>query len=147
MIPLIIALVLVSFIQSSLIPLELILLVFIARSFIMEDKANYYLAFFFGILLSTLLGFSIGYLSLVYLVVVKAVNLIRNLTFASNWLMIIPLSFIILILYGMLEKVLWGTNLNWWRIMLETFLSLPIYLSLRFWEERFTPRKDIKLKI
>jgi len=33
------------------------------------------------------------------------------------------------------------------KIFLESLLSLPIFYLLRLWEERFTVRKEIKLKV
>lgn len=143
----IIVLTLLSFIQAAIIPVNLVLLVLICRSFLAESRVNYWLAFGFGMLLSLLQGYPLGSLSIIYLLAVLGVNLIRKTHFASQWLMVLPLSLIILFLDQFIESKLFSFQLNFWELVPQVLLTIPIYILVRFWDERFIARSDIRLKI
>lgn len=140
-------LLLISFLQVTIIPLELILLILISRSFIVEEKFNFWLAFLIGLVLSLLTGYPLGFLSLLYLFVVKLTSLIKKLTFTNNWFSILPITLFFLIMEQGIKKINYGINWNLQTLIIETILILPVYLIVRFWEERFIPQKEIRLKV
>ncbi|MCL5784509.1 MAG: hypothetical protein M1142_04120 [Patescibacteria group bacterium] len=144
---LVILLIFLSFLQATLLPFNLVLLVLISRSFLKEEKSNYWLAFSFGLLLSFLLNYPLGSLSILYLVEVAIIHFIRRAEFASHWLVVLPLSFVFLLADQFVQSKLLGFSLNFWPLVPQVVLSVPIYLLIRFWEERFIPRADVKLKI
>ena len=143
----IIILILISFLQATFLPLNLVLIFLICRSFIVEDNTNYWLAFGFGLLLSLLLGFPLGSLSFIYLVGIFMVYLAKRTHFASHWLVIVPLALGIIVFDQVLENLALGFNLNFKSIIIQIILVLPAYFMILFWEERFIARKDIRLKI
>lgn len=145
--PIVTALILISFIQSSLLPFNLVFLIIIARSFITGDETNYFLAFGFGILLSLLSGLPLSSLSLVYLIAVAAVFAVKRAQFASHWAVILPLSAILLLLDHGARSAVTGSSLSPLSLLIQAILGLPVYFLVRLWEERFIPRGEIKLKV
>lgn len=151
MISLIVVLVLLSFLQGALLPYDVVFLVIITRSFVTDDQGNFWLAFGFGIFLSLLLGFSLGSLSILYLLAVLLVRVIRRLELSSHWLAILLFSLFLLGLNHLVRGFLAGSSLfssiGVSALIVEAVLILPVYLLVQFWEERFIPRSDIRLKL
>lgn len=143
----IIVLLFLSFLQGAFIPLNLVLVFLIIRSFIVDDRENLWLAFGFGLLLSLLLNYPLGSLSILYVIVTELVKLIKKTHLASFWLAILPLSFLALLFNRLIIWVLGGGSFNFWWVVLEVSLVLPAYFVVRLWEERFVTRKDIRLKV
>lgn len=145
---LIIILIILSFIQSTILPINLILIILICRAFIRSDKSNLYLAFAFGLLSSHLNLKLLGVESILYLIIVQATHLLSRSRFTSNSLLIIPLTFIFLSINQiatsfigkegivLLPKVFW-----------ESLIALPVFYMIRIWEESFITRKEIRLKV
>lgn len=145
---LIIILILASFLQTTILSIDLVLLVLIFRSYIVSDRSNLYLAFFFGLLISHLSGTPLGIQSLIYLIVVQLIRIITRIPALNSILTIIPLTFIALALNSAIFAFINGVSVQIWpEILLESIAALPIYLLIRFWEERFVVRPEIKLKI
>lgn len=147
MIVLTVVLLLLSFLQSTILPLNFILLILISRSFVIDERENLYLAFFFGLLLSILLGYPLGSLSLVYLLIVLATKFIKKTQIADSWLAILPLS-VIFVLFDMGAKsLILKSSLSLSNSVPEILLIIPIYFLIRFWEERFIIKPEIRLKV
>jgi hypothetical protein len=145
---LIFILILLSFFQATFLPINLVFLVLILRAYIRVDKSNFYLAFGFGLLISLLLQNNLGIHSLIYLVGVLVAHLTTKLPFSKHILTVIPLSLVLLLLnYGLIALLTRQLFIPINSLVIETILSLPIYIVLRVWEERFVIRPDIKLKI
>lgn len=147
MIALLIVLTLISFLQATFWSVNLVLIILVSRAFVTSDKITIWLAFGFGLLLSLLSGYTLGSLSLIYLLIVVLVRLVRNTHLASHWLIILPLSWIMLLLDQFLESLILGIGFRLGTTFIPLIFVLPIYLAVRFWEERFIPRPAIKLKI
>ncbi|MCL5784727.1 MAG: hypothetical protein M1142_05235 [Patescibacteria group bacterium] len=143
----IIVLLFLSFLQGAWLPVNLVVIVIVCRSFIVEEKANYYLAFAFGLLLSLLLGHNLGTLSLTYLILVKLTHFIRKTEFASHWLVILPLLFISLIIDQLAQSNIFSYQINFGAIFPGMIFALPAYFIVRIWEERFIPKAGIRLKV
>lgn len=144
---LIAVLLLISFLESTILPFDLILIILIARSFIVTERSNYFLAFFFGILVSLLLGYPLGLLSLIYLFAVVMAHIIKTTDLAVYWIIILPLTFLLLSFEQFILQILNISNFNFSSLMIPIIIILPIYFLVRFWEERFVVAKDIKLKM
>jgi len=139
-------LIVLSFFQSSVMPLDLVLIVLICRSYIRIDRFNLYLAFAFGLLDSHLNLNTLGIRSIIYLSIVQTTQIISKSRLTGNPFLIIPLSFILLVI----KELLMGETplpkvFN--TVLPEALLSLPIFYIVRLWEERFIARKDIKLRV
>lgn len=135
-------LIFLSFLQTSVLPLNLVLIVVLVRSFVKVDSANLILAFVFGMLLSHLQNQPAGLQSLVNIILVEAVYLWKRTPFSHSIWTILPVVGVLLVLSDIGNGIL-----NWPKIILEIILILPIYLTVRFWEERFIVRREIKLKV
>lgn len=143
----IVILILLSFLEGTIIPFDLVLMILIARSFIVAEKSNYYLAFFFGLLVSLLLGYPLGLLSLIYLFAVVVSHIIKTTNLKAYWIVVLPLTFFLLLFEQFIFKLLNISNFNLSYLLIPTILVLPVYLIVRVWEERFIVAKDIKLKV
>ncbi|MBI2329923.1 hypothetical protein HYU94_00855 [Candidatus Daviesbacteria bacterium] len=137
---LIIVLIIAAFLQTTILPIDLVLLILICRAYVVSEKNNLYLSFIFGFLISHLNLINLGSQSLIYLVIVQAAQILSKIRLAGNPLLIVPISLVFLSLVNL------GT-LDFPKIILTSLLSLPILYSLRLWEERFIVRKEIKLKV
>jgi len=144
---LILVLILLSFFQSTIIPLDLILIALICRSFIKEEKVNFYLAFGFGLLISHLKLNPMGFESIIYLIIVALTQSFSRSRFNKSIVLIAPLAFVLLLLNQSLETFFLKTSFSLSKIIWESILILPVFSFLKLWEERFNPRKNIKLKI
>lgn len=140
-------LILISFLQTTLLPLNLVLLILISRSFIVSEKQNLWLAFWFGLLVSFLSGFPLGSLSIIYLFIVALVQSIKKAQFVSHWVFILPLSFILLLFDHLVRNLVIGASFNFIPVIIQTALALPVYLLVRLYEERFIPKAGIRLKV
>jgi hypothetical protein len=140
-------LILAAFLQTSFVPFNLVLLLLIARAYVIDDSTNLYAAFASGIFLGILSSENIGFLALTFLIAVKIASLMRKLPISTNVLTIIPVSFIIILLVTLSQNLLFSESLNLPLIIQETIISLPIFLGMRFWEERFLGKSDLRLKI
>lgn len=133
---LIIILIIVSFLQTTIWPLDLVLVILISRAYLKAQKSNLYLAFFLGLLISHLTLLPLGVKSMVYLAVVQIIQVLSKSRLSGHPLLIIPLTFVLLLADSGLSPAVWAS-----------LASLPVFYSLKMWEERFTPTKEIKLRI
>lgn len=97
--------------------------------------------------MGVLTGQNLGIWPLIFLGTVRLTHLLKRLPFSFNYKTLIPISFLIYLLVGFLEKILFGQSINSVKVLLETGLTLPTYLFVKFWEERFIVKPDIKLRI
>lgn len=145
---LIVVLIIISFIQSTIVPLDLILVILICRSYIKPDKYNLYLAFSFGLLNSHLNLNLVGVQSLIYLSLVAITESLAKSRLAGNPFLIIPLSFILVSLNQLVLSIIIGQSIQIFpKNLIESLLSLPILYIVRLWEERFIVRREIKLRV
>ncbi len=135
-------LIFISFLESTILPLNLVLIILIARSYLGSDKENLYLAFGFGFLLSFLNLNILGKESIIYLILIQITQVLSRSRLAGNPLLIVPLTFLFLSLNQLILN-----NFNLTKIIIESLLSLPVLYMVRIWEERFIVRKDIKLRV
>lgn len=141
-------LIILSFLQTSVILLDLVLLILICRSYLKTDSANLYLSFGFGLLISHLLLLPLGLYSILYLLVAILTELFTKSPLAGRSLFIIPVSLILLSFSQITGSLILHQNLPIFpKVFIEALLSLPLFYLLRFWEERFIVRKDIKLRV
>lgn len=147
MIFVIFALTFLSFLQATLLPVSFTLLLIICRSFITDDSKNFWLAFLFGLLLSLLLGLPLGSLSFIYLLMIVFVKVFKSAQPTSHWLMIFPLGVTLLVINHLLQSLILGSSLNLPSLVPAVLLIIPTYLLVRFWEDRFTSKGDLRLKV
>src|SRR3989338_7884502 len=93
---LIIILILAAFLQTTILPIDLVLLILICRAYVVSEKANLYLAFSFGLLTSHLNLVNLGFQSLIYLIIVQATQILSKIRLAGNPLLIVPISLVFL---------------------------------------------------
>lgn len=144
---LIVILIIAAFLQTTILPLDLVLLILICRAYIKSDKANLYLGFAFGVLVAHLNLGSIGFQCLIYLIAIETTESLAKLQFAGNPLLIVPVSLVFLAFNQLISSIISHSSLDFSKVILASFLSLPILFLVRLWEERFIVRKEIKLKM
>lgn len=141
------ALVLAAFLQTAFLQFPICLTMLICRSFVVDEKQNYYLAFAAGLLLGILSTQNVGFWALTFLLVVKLVHTVRKLPFTANTVTILPITFLICLIVSFVEGFIFNSSMNIFNTVLAAIFSLPILIAIRFWEERFTPGSEIRLKI
>lgn len=139
--------ILFAFLQSSVLNLNLVLVVLIARSLGLDDRANLLLAFFGGLILSFLTQSNLGYLPLVYIIIVKLGHLIKKLPVSFNLFVIFASGLVLVFLTALLNKFFANQALGFFSHIFEAVLVVPAYFLIRFWEERFEVNSQIKLKM
>lgn len=144
---LIIILIIAAFVQTTILPLDLVLLILICRAYIKSEKNNLYLGSAFGLLVSHLNLTGLGLESLTYLFIIQATHILSKGRLAGHPLVIVPIAFAFLSLNQIVDSSLGYQILSWQKLLLEAFLSLPILYLVRLWEERFIIHKEIKLKV
>lgn len=140
-------LILLAFLQTTIIPLDLVLMVLILRVYIVTEKENLFLGFGVGLLISYLSNSPLGFYSLIFLVLIELTQLFRKTPLAGHFLVIAPLMFIMLSLQALALLIFLHQSINWLQILVEGLLALPLYLVIKIWEERFVVRGEIKLKV
>lgn len=136
-----------ALIQTSFLPLNLCLIFLICKSFETYDQANFYLAFIAGLMLGILGAVNLGFWPLTFLMVVWITHTLKKLPLVANFLIILPISFLIISLVSFTQSLIFAQKLPISLIAVETILTLPALLAVRFWEERFIPKNEIKLKL
>lgn len=145
---LIVVLVLLSFLQVTLIPLNLVLLILILRAYLYPEKINLYLGFFLGLLISFLDSQTLGVYSLAYVFFIQIIHIFRKTPFALHYFVIIPAIVLILSLNRIFLSVVTGSSIQLWpQILKESFLIIPVFLFLKIWEERFVVKPEVKIRL
>lgn len=145
---LIFILVIIAFIQTAVLPLDLILLILICRGYIKTEEKNLYLAFGFGILIAHLEVLPLGLVSIVYLTLVQLTQMLSKFSLAGHFLLIVPLTFVLLSLNQITTSLLIHQTPELFpKVIIESFLSLPVLFLVKLWEERFIVKHEIKLKL
>lgn len=144
---LIFILIIIAFIQSAVLPLDLILLILICRGYIKTEEKNLYLAFGFGILIAHLKILPLGLVSIAYLTLVQITQMLSKSSLAGHFLLIVPLTFVLLSLnQGATALFFNQTPQLFPKVIIESLLSLPVLFLVKLWEERFIVKHDIKLR-
>ncbi len=131
----IVGLLVISFFQTALLPIDIVVLVLLSRAFVVSDDSNLWLAFGFGLLVSLLMNLPIGSYSIWYLLASTAVVFFKRSNLTSYWLAVVPL--LVLLAAGE-QGWLWfffGQSFYWSRLIWEGVLILPIYFAVSYWEE------------
>lgn len=144
---LIIILITAAFLQSTILPIDLVLIILICRAYIRSEKQNLYLGFAFGLVAAHLNLTTLGLQSFIYLVCIQLTQILSRLRLAGNPLLVVPVSLVFLTINQLVGVYTSAGSFDFAHIILATFLSLPILYLVRLWEERFVVRKEIKLKI
>lgn len=144
---LIVILILAVFFQTSFVPINLLLIIIFARSLIVEEKINYFLAFIFGLLLGILSSQNLGFWPAVLLVAVKIGHLLKKLPFSTNLFTVTPISFLVIYLAHLLESSIFGKSIQINLVLIEGIFCLPAYLLIKVFEEKFIFKPEIKLRI
>ncbi len=132
--------ILIIFLQATILPVNLFLSVLILRSFLRPEKQNLYLAFLLGLLLSYLNNSSLGLYSLFFLGLSQVSQIASRSRLGEHILIAIGLVvFSQAAFYFFMPSIL--------RVIFEIFFAVPLYFLVKFWEERFIIKPDIKLKI
>ncbi len=139
-------LIIIAFLQTTGLSLDLGLLILICRSYIKTDDKNLYLAFGFGLLISHLELQSFGLVSIIYLILVQLTQLFQKSSFARPIFLIIPLSFVLLSLNQITTSFFYHQTPFFPKVIIESLLSLPILYLVKLWEERFIVQRGIKLR-
>ena len=143
----ILLLIFVTLLQTAFIPVNLCLILLVCRSLVISDRMNFYLALISGIVLGLLSSSNLGFYPLIFLVYIYLLSLFKKSAFSTNFLLFLPIALLIYATTAFLEKLIFNQSFSFSKLIFETLLTLPLYLLVRFWEERFVVRKGIKLKI
>lgn len=137
-----------AFLQSTILPVNLVLIILICRSYLKTDKGNLFLAFAFGLLVGHLNLDPLGLQVMMNLLIVLATETLAKSRLAGHPLLIVPGTIGLLSLNALVNSVVTAQSVQAYpQIVWEGLISLPIFYFLRLWEERFTISKEIKLRV
>lgn len=140
-------LILLAFLQSAFLPLNLVLVLLIARSLAIEDKSNLILAFGSGLVLSFLTQVNLGYWPVVLILAVRLTAMIRKIPVSFNPAVIILSGIIVISIVAIINSFFIGENIQILYRVFEAILVLPAFYLTRAWEERFVVKGTIKLRM
>lgn len=143
----ILLLILIALIQTSFLPFNLVLVALLSRSLITEAVENYYLAFGIGIFLGVLASQNIGFWPIVFLLTVKLAYIVKKFPLSANAFTVIPIALVVLVGVEFLQQLVFAQSFDFKKTVTEAALTFPAYLIIKFWEERFIVKREIKLKI
>ncbi|MCL5784650.1 MAG: hypothetical protein M1142_04850 [Patescibacteria group bacterium] len=144
---LIVVLIIAAFLQSTIVPVDLVLIILICRAYVRSERQNLYLGFAFGLLTAHLNLTGLGLQSLIYLAAIQATQALSRIRLAGNPLMIVPICLVFLSFSQAINSFINHQTLELTKVFFVSFLSLPTLFLLRLWEERFIVRKEIKLRM
>src|SRR3989344_791540 len=145
---LIIILIILSFLQTTILPINFVLIVLICRTFIRNDKSNLYLAFGCGLLLSHLNLILIGSLSILYLILIFLAQVLSISRSINSIFLLLPFGIFALSTDRFIAYLLLNISFSFSiSLFVSFFMIIPAFFLLKLWEERFIVRKDIKLKM
>lgn len=144
---LIIILVFACLIQSTFLPINLVLTILIIRSFIVDAKSNFYLAFIFGLVISLLQGQMMGLISLINLFLVSLVTVLKRSQIVQNLITLMLAGVALLSVDNIIQSLIVQASLDFKLAIYQTIILVPMYLLVRFMEERFVVQDEIKLRL
>ncbi len=136
-----------AFLQSAFLPIDMVLVLLIARSLVIEDRENLFLAFFGGLLLSFLTQVNLGYYPLIFILIVKLAGLFKKLPVSFNPFMVFGSGTLLIILVALINSFFISQQLEVYPHLIEVILVLPVYYLIKFWEERFVIKSHTKLRV
>lgn len=136
-----------AFLQSAFLPVNLVLVVLIARGLVTEDRDNLFLAFFTGLILSFLTQVNLGYYPVVFISVVKLAMMLKKLPVSFSLLMIFLSGALLIALTAFLNSFFTGQILSLYPHIIEAVLVIPAYFLIKLWEERFIIKSHTKLRV
>jgi hypothetical protein len=142
----IVILMIAAFLQASFVGVNLCLILLLSRAFAADDSANLYMSFGAGVLLGILTSQNSGLLAIMYMIASKLMSMSHNIPFFSTQLMVIPYSFVLILLFSFAQSFLYQQSVDYILILIESLLVLPVFFLVKIWEENFNFKKDIKLK-
>lgn len=135
---LVVILIILSFLQTTIIPFNLVIILLIIRAYLGRSKGNLILAFAFGLLASHLMITPWGLQSAVYLMLVVIAQLVSRSPLSQNPLIIVPLVFALISINEAAVSTIISASIAFWpKVVFESLISLPVYLTFKFWEDRF----------
>lgn len=140
-------LILAIFLQTTLLPLNLCLVLFCVRSLVKAQKSTLYISLIFGVLLGILSSVNIGFYPLIFLLSIKSIEVFKASYLYNNIIFFLPILFIIYLIISLLSGLILGLSFSFMQVIFETLISVPFYFLIKFWEERFIVRPQIKLKL
>ncbi len=98
-------------------------------------------------MLSFLTQTNLGYYPMFFLIIVNFTYLLKNLPVSLSPLMIFLFGLLLISINTLFNKYLTFGNWNLYLHLFEAVIILPVFYGVRFWEERFIPKRAIKLKV
>ncbi len=141
------ALLVLAFLQTTVISLDLVLVALVVRTFLVNQSDNLWLAFAFGLLVSLLTPAPLGLYSLIYILCMLLILFGKRFRLTYNWLVIIPFVFVCSVCGQFLLLLLNHQSWNVWSLVIQSLIALPMFLLVKLWEERFIVPEAIRLKL
>lgn len=140
-------LILAAFLQSSILPLNLCLIILIAQNFASERPQSLLVAFFAGIFLSILTAQNLGFWPLIFIAVVEIIYLVKKLPLLANSYVIFLGSFLILGAVSAIEKLILKSSVSTLSLFISSFLVIVFHFLIKFFAGRYITSSQLKLKI
>lgn len=143
----IVTLVLASLIQVVFLPIDLVALLLITQALIRNEKNNLIITFFIGLFMAHLQQLPLGLLSLIYIFEIELVQILKKIPLSGIFIPFLVTAFVLIINSIFYSIIASHTLIFWPKLFIEMILSIPTYIIMSFWQDRFIIKKDIKLKV
>lgn len=131
-------LILISFLQTTILSMDLVAAMLVYRAFFGGQKDNLYLSFGFGLLVSHLSGVHLGIHSAYYLFLVELAIIFSRIPTLTHRIASVLLIIISVALSRLSISLIFSSTLVWWpNLLYEALAFIPVFLLIKFWEERF----------
>lgn len=136
-------LILISFLQTTILNMDLVAAMLIYRAFLGCQKNNLYLSFGFGLLVSHLSGVNLGIHSVYYLFLVEFAMIFSRIPALTHRIASVVLIIISTALSRLSISLIFSSTLVWWpNLLYEALVFIPVFLLIKFWEERFVVKSS-----
>lgn len=143
----IVILIVASLIQVVFLEVNLVALLLITQALVKYEKNNVWLAFFMGLFMAHLQQLPLGLLSLIYILEIELVQLFKKIPLSGIFTPFLIIFFVLFVNSVFYSIIFTQTLIIWPKLFIEIILSIPTYIIMSFWQDRFVVKKDIKLKV
>ncbi len=147
MIAYLVAIIIAAFLQTTVINLQLSLMILLSAALLRRDNLALYLSLFAGILIGTLSGINLGYYSLVYLAIVQGIRIYRRAPIHGNILFIAPAAVSAFFVFQLASLIYLHTSLDLVKIIFDSLIFVAFYWLIQFFEDRLNSNTEIKLRL
>jgi cell shape-determining protein MreD len=139
--------VIAALLQTTLTNLNLVLLVVVATSVLRKDTSSLIISFVAGLILGFFSGHNLGFYSILFLLISQLCRFYRMLPISSHPLFLLPVVVVAIVIEKFASSIFLQQTINWYDLPVQLLLFYLIFGLSAFYEDRFSTRSDLRLKL